>query len=400
MKCPGSIQLSGRGPAQIESKYALEGTKAHEMLEEKLRQYISIGKYFYTNDNDNKDMADSVSECISYVKNILDNFPGAQIYIEQELKMRDFLFDFGGTVDILIYEPTMGILWVIDFKYGAGEVVEITNNTQIKSYALLAINNLKLNPLMIIGVIIQPRAFHEEGRIRETTWSYEDVNSFFLEINKSIQKCEKPDAPLIPGQSQCRWCPAKSICPAVEAKALSVVADTFKDIKQVTSLALPDVKSLPLDRIAYVLSAAPLLTDWLKEIEEIALSYAREGIEIPGHKLVHAWGRRKWFGRDDELAATLMRLLEVDIDQVAPRALITITAAETELKRKFKSQNVGGSAKAAASAATQTISAMCLKEPSTSTTLVPISDSREPVRPNSAFDSVRILPAEKITDKY
>lgn len=415
MRCFGSVRLSEAAPPQPESPYAKDGTRAHELLDFALKNgYWDAREASIMADRIDEDTSfeagerlEAIQVALDYVKALLDAYPDAVMYVE-----RSFHFPSNvdpdntfGTCDICIYIPSLDVLYVIDYKHGAGEPVEVEDNEQGLYYATGAVEGSGgLNAETICVVIIQPRCFHPLGPIREAVVPRTRLQDFVFEADNAILETKKPDAPLNPGPKQCRWCPANVSCPAREQRALAVVGQTFASVKVITKETLPDARTLPMDRIAYILDAASLLEDFLSDVYNVAFNYAMSGGTIPNRKLVEAQARRRFYGEELHVAQQLMALANLDPnkvedwDKVYPRKLINITTAETLIKQAFRKQHPKLKVKDTVELANKALAALTLKETSGNLKLVPLNDPRPPAnRAERDFANVTVLPTPKGT---
>ncbi len=377
--CPGSIRLCD-GVEEKPSPYAEEGTRAHEWLELKLVGG-SVPKHEPTDE-----MLDAIDVFKAEVKAIP---PGhwRQI-VEKQVVVKGTAAgdDIGGTADFAVYREDLRKLWLIDFKFGAGVAVEAKGNIQLRNYDLGLIDTYGWAPIEVENVIVQPRAFHPEGPVRRETLSIAELYDFRVENEEAVERCLQPDAPLVPGEAQCRWCPAKTFCPALESRALAVAGETFSSVKQITPGSLPDPKGLTPDRIGHILAARKLLIDWLEAVEEEGFSLATTGTHIPGQKLVAAIGRRQWdSGEDDKITAYKLAKLTKDLtpSDFLVEKLVGITDAEKKIKAHAADKK----------AAAEQFAFLTTKVSSGKLQLVSEDDRRPAVNPASdAFAGVVQLP--------
>jgi hypothetical protein len=414
MVCFGSVQLAAKAP-DVRSPYAQDGTEAHELLtyalenkfrsaDEAYKQDVAcFGSHTFRTD-DREARVDSVQYALDEIWTVLDAFPNAKMGIETLSQFPSLVTDqCYGYSDIWVYVPEFNFVYVFDFKHGAGVAVDAEGNTQTFIYAtgiLRGLNSVGVYPDFVVPTIIQPRAFHPSGRMRRDVISAEYLRNVFVPmVDRAIMECEKPDAPLVPGLKQCRFCPAFTICPAREAQALQVANENFRQISDVTKDKLPDVRSLPVDRIAYILPMLDMLEEWAAEVRTTAKSYAMSGGHIPGQKLVEVYARRIWYGDEEKNAEFLAALTGKDVDTLRPRKLLTITKAEALLKDVFSSGAKPGARrttkKRAAELAEHALAHMVEKSGTGNLTLVPSSDPRAEVnaaRLNFGQVSVPALP--------
>ena len=172
LACTPSIRLEeGMAPAE-NSVAAAEGTPAHEIAEQHMRQLLD-GKRVRTGAKLRGDplyrpvMEEHVSTYTDYLMEVLtearQRTPDAIMLLEERVDFSDIVPEGFGTSDaILIADGTMHIF---DFKYGKGVPVNAIRNPQLMLYGLGASNALKLlYPIDEIELnIVQPRL--ESSRI-------------------------------------------------------------------------------------------------------------------------------------------------------------------------------------------------------------------------------------------
>jgi len=165
MNCHGSITLSAKAPEQPESPYAIEGTHAHECLEFLLknRKKLSAAERMARKQYP-KEMVKHGMDATAWILARLEEAgPDAEFLCESRVDSSYFTTDGQfGTLDAAVVEE-FGTLTVIDYKYGAGHVVDPSGvdglgNSQLvnytrcssaigsaKNHALIAVNSFFLN---------------------------------------------------------------------------------------------------------------------------------------------------------------------------------------------------------------------------------------------------------------
>ena len=119
--------------------------------------------------------------------------------------------DFWGTADLLGANEEEKTLVVLDFKTGR-HPVSVQDNLQLLSYGLGALDTLTFEPRQIVLAIVQPVAF---GAVAQTQSITLDVLERFSEwIGERAFATDDPNAQPQPSAEACRFCPARSICPA------------------------------------------------------------------------------------------------------------------------------------------------------------------------------------------
>lgn len=313
-RCPGSVREELKYPDNS-GPAALDGTRTHALLEMCLvtgmDPELMVG--MTTSDDDGSytidaDRAKRVKVAVDHVRDLGGEVTTERRVDPSRLVGRD---DLGGTVDVTVIVGDT--VHVIDYKDGITPV-EAVENEQLIAYALghLAEYNLPINgdyPVKrIILTIIQPK-LAMKGLPPITSWEL-SVESLLSRIGDIVVKAaatDAPDAPLVPGEKQCRFCRAKGGCSAVSQSTLEAVG-MFKSIDIVQQAAVSEPTELSNDRIREIIQAAPLLRQLLEATEAEALRRMQMGMTIPGLKVVNGRGSRVWAFPEEEMEAKLKKL--------------------------------------------------------------------------------------------
>jgi len=312
--CPGSLNAEEGVPrSESQNNYADEGTAAHELGEYCLRndtdpynvpmKSIVVNGVHYPVDID---MQNAVAVYYDYIQGYLIKH-GGTLHIEAKVDpgawmLRDDLF---GTSDAGVDGNPIETL-VIDYKHGKGIAVDVEENTQLLIYTLgFALPYFSSEKYRL--VIVQPRAPHKDGPIREWVISRERLMEFYDELQENVEATDDPNAERIPGKKQCRFCNAQPICPELAQYNLDIAKGEFESI-EVMDLQEPikpvPIATLTLEQTAYILDNANLMTKWIKSVEEHANQEAQRGVKYPGRKLVRKRSHRKFTAEE----ATLVKM--------------------------------------------------------------------------------------------
>ncbi|XWN29912.1 MAG: DUF2800 domain-containing protein [Devosia sp.] len=288
LACPGSIRMS-EGIESPQSEYAAEGTAAHALAERCLRDGVDAKSFIDTSIDDfvvDEEMADAVQIYLDFVRSL----PG-QRFVEQRVAFDDHVPDGFGTVDALVLDADTQTLHVVDLKYGQGVQVNAEENPQGACYALGAFQEygwLEAFERVHI-VIVQPRLDH----ISEWDTTVEVLQNWANgTLAPAAEAALKDDAPLVPGETQCRFCPAKGTCRALADHAMAAASDGFSSTGEPK-----DVEPLAPDEVGALLDRVPLVELWLKAIRSKGTALLNAGKTVPGWKLVRGRSQRHW---DDE----------------------------------------------------------------------------------------------------
>lgn len=304
IQCPGSIKLIEKAPTPPESPYAEEGTRAHEALEFILKEAIrSKGKPFTLADGLRAkyggEMIRHALDCLKIVHSKLS--PTSQVISEAKIDL-DFIIPdvFFGTLDIAIIEE-FGLLTVIDYKYGAGVVVNPKKNLQLIYYALGVAHKFNYNFKAVAIGVFQPRAYHEDGPYREWVISIDELRSYIDVFKDGYHTAEEEAAILVSG-SHCKFCPAGIICPEISNKALTQAKIDFAPTGEVVTGSF-DFEVLTGINLGKMLDAFENIELYIEKVREHALSILKRGETIDGWKLVEKRSTRKWLDADKTLTA-------------------------------------------------------------------------------------------------
>lgn len=398
--CPGSFRACA-GISVESGPWAQDGTEAHatlaNCLDSGVRKAADMDNGWWTHRTDtHEERIAAVQVALDYVWGILDAHDDAEIFVEKRVHVNSpFTNDIWGTADILIYVPSFSWLYVPDYKHGSGKYVNHHDNIQTGCYAVGAYDSLKegFGIKEIITAIIQPRLDWTGEKVREEVKSAEHYDTAVRErINMIVSRTMEADAPLVPGDVQCQFCPIKTSCTARQQMALQTARLQFKDMRDFTVSKLPPHNELTPEYISFVLSSADVLRGWLKDVEKLAHQKMLEGTAIPGFKLVYSQARRQWEGDEKEIADTLSLMTGLPMDAVFPRKLIGITEAEKLVVSAFKMNADPKDAKKAATEAKTLFADLTTKQSSGALTVAPQDDSRPAVDVTRVFANMKPIP--------
>jgi hypothetical protein len=324
--CPGSIREEAKYPDTGSGPAAADGTHSHTLLEYCIKNGLSdpmdqVGETFTDHEGTFKvdaDRAARVKTAIEYIRERSMN--GMFPVISEQRVDPEFLLgrkDLSGTVDCQIIGPD----WIelIDYKDGMG-VVSAEGNMQLEQYAygVLAGYKLPVNgdyPYKTIRMtIIQPKlALRGMPAITSHEVSVRDLLANMGTIIAQAAATDKPDAPLVPGESQCKFCRAKGSCSALASNVMKEVGIMFQPVVTETldvaqQSADKDPSSMDDAQIRQIMEAAPLMRQLLEGVEAEALRRLQAGQAIPGLKLVNGRGSRAWALPEAEMAEKLVKM--------------------------------------------------------------------------------------------
>lgn len=293
LNCPGSLALSKDALKAPDSKYAAEGTLAHECLESFIKNKADSSIVLQTLLKKHpKEMVYHAHSAYAEINKLRSQYPTAEFLCETKVSLEFIEPDMFGTVDAAIVEM-FGRLIVIDFKYGAGIAVDPRDNPQLAYYALGLSHMYGHNFTEVEFIIIQPRAMHPDGPTRRYVMPIEELSGFWHgAFSDGVVTAKKKDAPLHSGE-WCQFCPAKYKCPEIGKKALKQAQVEF-DVIDSTEIILPEPSKHMMPNLSNVLDACIKLEKWIDGVREHAQTVIQMGETIPGYKLVNKRPTRKW----------------------------------------------------------------------------------------------------------
>lgn len=327
--CPPSARATEHLPEET-SKYAEEGTRAHELCEKALRYKLAkweAGIPFdllsdWAQQSMPTEMFNAVCRYTSFIHELWVGFPCRPgVFIEQEVDVSQWVPGGFGTCDCLLIGD--GILHIIDFKYGQGVPVNPEHNPQLMYYALGAyalfdgideVDTVRLS-------IVQPR-MQEEPQTWELPLA--DLLTWAREVlQPAAELAWKGEGVYHPG-GHCRFCKAYPSCRAWQ--------------KQYGPLAgfepYPEPATLSDEELGEWLQKLEGLAAYAKDLEEYAQQALMDGRSLPGWKLVQGRSTRKW--TDQDAAFQQMEHDGIDEAMLYTRTPISLTAAEKMIgKKKF-----------------------------------------------------------------
>lgn len=365
MKCPGSVRLC-ENTVRRSSEYADEGTAAHALAElilrtnlESLDEAIRVCEQqlgtIVEGQSITQDMIEAVNVYLTEVYN--DTQEGDEQEFEVRFSLNTLHTGLFGTADRVRFRPAIQTLRITDYKHGAGVPVEVEDNPQLLYYAIGGALRLHNRGIRTIELqIVQPRCPHPDGPIRLWKIDVVDLLDFAADLKDAALRTEDPNAPLNPG-SHCRWCAAAGFCPAIAKRAITDASKAFG----------PGLEYEP-GELSEILERIPMISQWIKSVNEFAYSEAQAGRIPPGWKIVEKRASRKW--RDDQQTIEELKNLGMKEEDIfEPKILKTVP----DIEKVYGKKNM------------KELEDFIVKE-SSGTTLAPLKDRRPAVSKATAAE--------------
>lgn len=328
LNCPGSVRMS-EGIESVSGDAAFRGTVIHQAGENILRGKECHAGISIVVDGANeaqwlhKDMYDEAKHYADYVFKLAERDPDAEIHPEMKIDLSDLSENQFGHSDAVVLEN--GTLHVIDLKTGAG-LVNACDNTQLMLYAYGAYREFEMfcDIENVCLHIVQNNDRTGGDKSNHHVMPAEELLEWAIDVAiPGAKRALEPDAPCIPGDKQCQWCPAAGICPALMNEVQDLFDDLTDNHQDENPKHLGDV--VPLETALGLYGSLSLIDTWKKAIEDRIFNELTEGKKVPGYKLVKKVKHKKW---TDEIAAYNQLKAWEKLDDIAPRKLVTPNQAE------------------------------------------------------------------------
>jgi hypothetical protein len=257
-------------------------------------------------------------DCVEYITAMIHQSDEPPICrIEQRVDFSQWVPNGSGTADFLT--ATQDTLYLLDFKYGAGVLVEAEDNPQLMLYALGAISMMSgiMSFERVVMTIYQPRR--------------ENVSTFEMDSKTLLCWADKTLAPAAdlaykglgkfePGD-HCQFCRVATTCRA-RAEAQLLLAQYEFDRPPLLSDA----------EVSAILPKLDALVAWAGDLKEYALYSAVNGKAWDGYKLVAGKSNRCFAdtGKVEKAA------LAAGFTNIYRKSLITLTDMERLMGKRFQ----------------------------------------------------------------
>jgi len=299
-------------------------------------------------------MEDCANAYTAYIMEIVEttkqNCPDPEVLIEQRLDYSRWVEEGFGTADCIVIAD--GTLHVIDYKNGAGVVVEAADNPQMKLYALGALELFdciyEINEVAM--TVFQPR----RDNISTHTVFKESLYQWAENVLKPAATIAYEGGGEFTCGDWCQFCKAKATCRKRAEENMTLAAYDFTE-----------PATLSNDEITAILAKVDELTSWASDIKSYALTEALKGAKFDGFKVVEGRSNRRYINAD----AVADAVGKAGYDPYE-RSVLGLTAMEAMLGKKRFAELLEG----------------LIEKPAGKPTLVPNADKRQELNITTAAD--------------
>lgn len=312
--CTGYVLMAQAYPETEESEESKEGTAAHEIAANMVEAHAvammgypkrdetvgSVASNGIVLTEEMYDAAELYAQDVGEVMRATAVFGGPKLAIERKVHAPRVHELSSGTPDCWLFDERNRVLYVWDFKFGF-EVVEAFENWQLINYVAgildeLGIDGLADQYLRVKMRVVQPRAFHRDGSVRE--WSVRacdlrgHVNILAQNADESLS-----DRATCRSGSHCKHCPARHACEAARTGGVRLY--------EAAAAPVPVELSPQALAVQYaIVQRARKQLEYLESgYDEQIKGLLRAGHSIPGYRVEEGVGRERWKTPVEEVIA-------------------------------------------------------------------------------------------------
>lgn len=392
INCTAAPTYEAQFPQGETSVYAREGTLAHQFAELMAQYNFSLItkrtrnariKKLQSEELYDDEMLKTSEFYADYLYHKAMEFPSKpHLATEVRVDFSEYVPEGFGTCDcIMIGGDT---LHITDYKHGKGVPVSAENNSQMRLYALGALNQYA----MIYGeaikkvsmAIVQPRITEE---VSEDVLTVEELRAWGEWLKPIAQEAQRGPGTFKPGD-WCRFCNGRAVCAAraqyyMELEAYEdavpeggLTPEQLFEMDKAAILGEKRQATLTDEEVGDLLVRGKELAKWLSDLQEYAQKAILDGKTIPGWKLVEGRSDRKF----TDIDAVIERFKAAGYEEAMlyDRKPKTLTALEKLMGKKDFAEKIGSPGQKDS----------LIEKPPGKPTLVEASDKREAYNPMAA----------------
>ena len=276
-KCNGWVTLNACVPEAEEGEEARIGTAVHELIAAKLTGKPEAPA--------TDEMIEAAAIFVEEVQSVTAARTG-DLRIEQPVQCGRIHAQCFGTPDASFWDAEASTLFIWDYKHGMG-AVEVFENEQLITYASGLMDLYGVEPERVVMRIVQPRAFHRHGPIREWVVAGSELRPYINRLANSAGLNLSGEGKCQSG-SHCRYCNARHVCEAAISAGVALYEAAGAPV--------------PVDMSAEAMGTYyATLTRAIKHLESLKAGFEAQiigritnGESVQGWALQEGFGHRKW----------------------------------------------------------------------------------------------------------
>lgn len=301
--CAGSVLMQAAHPDD-DTEEAREGTASHWVMEQALLSHMPghdsglklvgdfVGKQAPNGVVIDEAMSSGAGLMVRDVLKVAQEFGVLnRLLVEQRVEAPQVHPLQGGTLDAAVYIPEAKRLYLWDYKFGH-IVVEAFENWQAICYYAGLYNLLKLDGLIDQELqvhirIVQPRAYHRYGPVREWVVNAADLRAHLNHLVAQGEKAFQDNAETVSGP-HCIYCKARHDCETglrAGQTAMAIVGNSQRN----------DMR--PEDagkQLALLKAAKKMLDSQITGLEAYVEGLVERGDVATGYCIERPNGRKRW----------------------------------------------------------------------------------------------------------
>lgn len=268
-------------------------------------------------------------------------FGGDNFGVEQKLLIKSIHEYCYGTPDMFLNAPHTKHIYLWDFKFGF-KVIEVYENWQLLTYLAGLVSyfgwtGLDDQNIFVHLRVIQPRAHHRDGPVREWVVRLSDLRGYFNTLRSNAAIALSNDSVIRSGP-HCEYCTARHACPVALKAGLGLYEVSSKPVPMELT---PEALGVQL---AIVKRARKALEYLETGFEQQVKSLTRSGVNVPGWSAEMGFGRVAWNRPVPEIIA-LGNMMKKDLrkpdEVITPNAAIKLGIDETLVDTYTKKPETG-----------------------------------------------------------
>lgn len=286
MRCPGSMKRAKKVPKVEQTAQASEGSLLHDYMRKYLEALDGTKEVSFMDIGvDDYEHVEQLERAFNYLCEEVNLFgKGVRFYVEKRVQLRHAP-EVYGTLDLGVETPDE--VHIFDWKFGR-VAVEAENNEQLLAYLTGFLGEIgegrkeELITKRWVVHIVQPRI----DNFSSWVVTPQIMVTFVEKLQDMVKKALSDNAPIVPGDEQCKFCPAIPICP-------DRMGELYKESSRLMD-AFKDKKSFDSKEVNHLLKQADQIKEAISQVQSWARLEMLRGNIIEEFKLVRGRGRRGW----------------------------------------------------------------------------------------------------------
>jgi len=309
VKCPGSVQFQKEYPDTRDNQAAQDGSLSHDIAAKIILS--SARGDMNAPLVETTEIYEAAEIYAHNVATVMAATSNLSPQVEKSIKL-DIVHD-GQTGTPDCYLDNGETLYIWDYKFGR-RPVEVYENWQLINYAIGLINS---DTREVVFRIVQPRASHRDGIIREWKTTPAALQAYFKKLMLAASAATGTDPLCVTGR-HCRYCKALHACNAATNSA-------YNAIDYIDNIVPHELNNDEIGIELSILEDAERAINFRKKAIETQVEHLlKSGKAVPGYLLKDTIGSLKW-NADTQQVMALGDMMGVNLRK--PRDVITATQA-------------------------------------------------------------------------